>query len=490
MIHVVVAVLAVAADAEQIIDLVEALAEQRKLLIGAEVGRIGLLHAHDMALLHRARRDDMDLLELLHREIKERLVRHRPEVVALRAEILEAEPYRMLRVLHEIRRPVDEDLQAADAHIRLLNIDPAVRHDIAERPFRRLILQKQLVDEHARRHEITIGELCGHIMRGMREPRPGKRSDKILDRHARKYIIRRNRAVRAVLRMIPDLREMALSLHAVVLVLRPQARDMRAHMDLAAHLTDLLRHRLPELARAVLRVKEPVDERGLDVLWLQMKGLREEILQHGGQRDALDALASPIRPKRRGILSPDLLRIFLEKGLVKLFAESIHHEILQRLLLPLMKAGMKIRAADAEHTRQAEIPNGLRVELHRIIEKFVQIEDARDAMAQEEHIVLLLRICAIRRQRALPAEHLVIIRGRAHRLQQLMPELLDLLALRKKAMPADIHAVAAEIHGARDAAEHRILLEHDGVDVRLPQKLVGGRQACRAAADDHGRLLL
>ena len=51
-------------------------------------------------------------------------------------------------------------------------------------------------------------------------------------------------------------------------------------------------------------------------------------------------------------------------------------------------------------------------------------------------------------------------------------------------MPADIHAVALVLHGARDAAHVVKALDDDGTNARPGEKFVGRSQSRRACADD------
>ena len=112
------------------------------------------------------------------------------------------------------------------------------------------------------------------------------------------------------------------------------------------------------------------------------------------------------------------------------------------------------------------------------------VEDAADAVAQQKQAVGLLGVCAARSAVERPPEHAVIVRGRARRRQQLVPERLHLRALREEAVAADVHAVAAEIDRARKPAEHGVALEHDGMIRPALRKLVRRRQPRRPAADD------
>ena len=93
------------------------------------------------------------------------------------------------------------------------------------------------------------------------------------------------------------------------------------------------------------------------------------------------------------------------------------------------------------------------------------VEDAADAVAQQKQAVGLLGVCAARSAVERPPEHAVIVRGRARRRQQLVPERLHLRTFREEAMTADVHAVSAEIHRAGKAADDLIRLEDDGLDV-------------------------
>lgn len=191
----------------------------------------------------------------------------------------------------------------------------------------------------------------------------------------------------------------------------------------------------------------------------------EEIREHRAERDALDALAAPVRADAPRRAAPDLLRIALEERLVEPPPEPVHHEVLERLFLALVDAGGKIRRPDAAHARKTEVADGREAQGNGIVEELVQVENARDALPVEEHRVRRLRVGAVRARLSLSFKQTVIERRRRGVGQDLLPERLHLRTFREEAMAADVHAVSAEIHRAGKAADDLIRLEDDGLDV-------------------------
>src|ERR1041385_3838674 len=81
---------AVAADLLKVADGLEPAADRRDaVLVVLVVHRVGLRHAYRVAALDLGTIGQPELLELARRKLDELVVVHRPEVVALEAEVLE-----------------------------------------------------------------------------------------------------------------------------------------------------------------------------------------------------------------------------------------------------------------------------------------------------------------------------------------------------------------------------------------------------------------
>ena len=128
VIHVVVAVLSVASDAVEVGDCVEESAHFVETVVAAVVGGICLADfdlngVHDTFGLYYA-----DMLEFGYRHFDEFVPGHLPQVVAFGAEIFEADPHGVFVIFHHVGRPVVEYLEAADADVAFLYVDPCVGH--------------------------------------------------------------------------------------------------------------------------------------------------------------------------------------------------------------------------------------------------------------------------------------------------------------------------------------------------------------------------
>ena len=115
VIHIVVSVLAVSADAVEILKCIEVFNQLVHPVIGVEISGVSLLHPLTVAV------EDLGILidnahadKLGDRLIDAGFFVHAPEVVALVAEILKADPHGMLRILDKVGRPVVEYLNSAE----------------------------------------------------------------------------------------------------------------------------------------------------------------------------------------------------------------------------------------------------------------------------------------------------------------------------------------------------------------------------------------
>ena len=93
------------------------------------VHRVGERHARDVALLDLRRVDEAELRELVLGQLDELVVVHLPQVVALEAEVLQADA-RLRLVRDHPRAPGAEVLDPADAHARVVDVDPVVREQV------------------------------------------------------------------------------------------------------------------------------------------------------------------------------------------------------------------------------------------------------------------------------------------------------------------------------------------------------------------------
>ena len=388
VVHVVVAVLAVAADAVEVRDAVELGAYNRERFVGIEVSGVGLLDAVADGVFDRRLLNDAHLGELLDGHRDEVFIPHLPECIALAAEVLEAEPDLMRWVWYEIRRPVVEDLQAAHADVRLLHVDPAVGRDVAERGLCRLVRQAELVGEDADRDEVAVGQLLSRCLGFIGQSAVRQFVSQLGYGHAGENVVCFERHF-TIWRLDDDAGQL--------LACAEQADDAALEAHFAAHLLDFLAHRLPELSRAVLRIEEAVDE-GCFLLARLLAA--EEVGKGLADGDPLDALAAPVGVDGVRVSSPDLVCVVAEEHAVELLAKAVDHEVLEALFFPRADAGVQIADADLEEPCQAEILDRLTAQRYGIGKEMVQIADAREPRAQQHDAVRLLWIRPTQRQLA------------------------------------------------------------------------------------------
>ena len=97
MIHVVVAVLAVAAHAEKVVETVQEPSDLRQLLIGIKVSRIRLWHQFAVVVQHVRARDEPQTLKLRRRGFRAASLVQTPEIVVFAAKIFKAQLDRVIR---------------------------------------------------------------------------------------------------------------------------------------------------------------------------------------------------------------------------------------------------------------------------------------------------------------------------------------------------------------------------------------------------------
>ena len=494
MIHVVVPVLAVAAHAVQVAERIQVLHQLVHAAVGVEIRRIRLLHAFAVRIDDVLRPvDHAHAGELLDGEVTRLLVAHRPERVALLAEVFQADPHRVVHVLDQVGAPVVEDLQTADLVARILHVDPAVRHDrrIAQRGDVGGVAQLQVLDQQAHGHEVAVRQAVGdlaHIgghLRGALTRAQGV--DQVLHRHGGDELV-------------------GLQLGAVALAILVHhgfdAAALLAHLDhvrvgdhthtgaLAVAL-----HGLPQLAGPVLGVPELLDQAGLHlggVLFLRQQ-FEERVLQHLGDAQALDALRAPVGRDLRGVPPPQLLGVALEEHRVQLAPETVDVEVLQIVLGQLVHHRLQIREPGLQRQLGAHGLERVRAQADRVVEEMPVPVDAGHAVPLEHHLVAGLRVRPARFQVVMAAELPVVVAGRTLQRQGVAPPLHDAVVLREEPVAADVHPVAVVLHRARDAAELAGRLQHGHV-VRVRAAVLHqfpcGGQTGGAAADDHHGLLL
>ena len=232
-------------------------------------------------------------------------LRSRPERITFVAEVLQPDPDRVLRILDQIGRPVVENLDATQLHVRVLNVDPAVGHDVPQRFQLRFVFQVQPVHQQAHGDKIPVGQTGGDLLYVRRNVVHA--CDQILDRHGAEE----NVALHVPLAFaVPDAQTDDLAAFR----LRPQY--LTALDDPAAQLFDLLRGGLPKLARAELGIAELLDEGGLHLLLAALLGheyLGKHVPENAHDAQFLGALLAPAGVDLPGMAAPELLGVALEE---------------------------------------------------------------------------------------------------------------------------------------------------------------------------------
>src|SRR4029077_4741200 len=127
---VVVRMRAVAADGLQVGESRHVLADgAQRLLVVLVVDRIRLRHTHDARVADPLPLDQADRFQFGGGHLDELRVRERRDVIAGRAEVLEAQAG-LRPIRHHVGAPVLEVLDAADLDGRIVNVDPVVREQL------------------------------------------------------------------------------------------------------------------------------------------------------------------------------------------------------------------------------------------------------------------------------------------------------------------------------------------------------------------------
>ena len=268
------------------------------------VHRVGLGHALDEPELELVALGEPELLELAHAELDERVVVHLPHLVAREAE--ELEPHAGLAGIGDHpRAPGAEVLDAADVHVRVVDVDPVVREQVLP------------VQHHGNGEEVPVAQAAGgghDLGRGCGSAMPTvfrSGSDEITAEA-------RNQAVAHVHTGAAVTGELEL-------------RGAVVQQHLAAELLDVHGHLLPHLARAVAGVVELRDQAG-DLV----AAVAEESAPGGPEeREVLDALRGPVGTDLGRGHAPDLLGVRLEELVEQIAAEAVRDPLLVGVLLAL-----------------------------------------------------------------------------------------------------------------------------------------------------------
>ena len=139
--------------------------------------------------------------------------------------------------------------------------------------------------------------------------------------------------------------------------------------------------------------------------------------------------------------------------LVEPLAEAVGDPLLEVLLLALgLERGPQVGEAGADELDRAELAHDVHA-VERVLEELAVPEDPRLARALQELL-----------------------------LHDLVPELVDLVALGEEAVAAEVEPVAVADLGLGDAADLVLRLEHDHGHATLREQVAGG-QARRATAE-------
>ncbi len=246
------------------------------------------------------------------------------------------------------------------------------------------------------------------------------------------------------------------------------AVDLGPEMNFAATLANQIGRMFPKLAGAELGIEEPLDQRGFGFLLCDAagafrgEGLLEEMHHHAREREPLDALRAPFGADFIARHTPDFFGVRLEKSKVKLLAEAVDDEILERVFLALrQQRRAHVTEAATNGTIQAQIPEGGCRQADGIVEEAAQKINAALALPHQHDQIFRLRIrshCGRGSIALLPliAKLAIFVRvGRTASADghQVQPPAHDAVRLRKEAMAANIHAVALVANGPRDAAD-------------------------------------
>ena len=316
--------------------------------VAVEIGGIGLLDPFSVGIQHVRRPGDADPLDLPLGQVDELLIGLGPQLVPLVAEVFEAHPHGVFRVLHHIGGPVVEDLDPAQLHVLVLNVDPAVRDPVFHGPALGVVSDEQILHQKAHGDEVPIGQGVRGLLDRLGHLRAGKIVHELPHGHGGEH------RVRGETTLLPRLFAAKGYDPAVT---RLQGGDGAVHLDLPAQGLHLRRRQLPQLSGTQLGIEEPLDEGGLH-LPSGAQEPAEDVLQDGADGEALHPLGAPVRGDLGGVTAPDLLRVALEKHGIQHSAEAVDVEVLQGGFGKLANAGEKVAEPRPERGDQAHVAQG------------------------------------------------------------------------------------------------------------------------------------
>ncbi len=487
VVHVVVAVHAVAADQEEVLERIEPALKLAESAVGAEVGGIRFGHPDHRAVDDGAWLDDSDLGQLPGRQVDELRVGLDPQIVVLVAEILHPDPD-LGRIGDHVRAPVVEDLHPAHQHVGLLDVDPVVADQLG--PPAGPALDFELIHQEPHGDEVAVDEPLADPADRVRRIH-GERSHQLLDRHRGEAVVGLEEVRLAGCGVDGLHGEDAASGHV-------DAADLQIREHPPSHVLDFPGDLLPHLPGAVLRIQELLDERGLGTLLCHVawgEGPLERVQQGLGDRQALDPLGAPFGTDPGAGKPPDLLRVGLEKGVIQLAAEPIDEELLQaRGVADGKEHAAGVAQTDLQDAQPSELAQGVPTETDGVVEELALVVNPRVAGAKQHHAVGFVGVGPVkvgsvgvgfaRLRPALVAAHRRWAVGRLQR-HAFKPPLHHAVRLGEEAVAADVDAVALVVDGPRQPAHVGALFQDDRLDVGALEEFVGGRQPGRARADDH-----
>ena len=198
------------------------------------------------------------------------------------------------------------------------------------------------------------------------------------------------------------------------------------------------------------------------VLLIRQK-LAEHILDDGHDGQALGSLGAPAGIDLTGMAAPQVLRVVLEEHGVKLAAETVDIEILQRVFFSFENRCFQVTEACHDGSGQSHILEGLPFQGNRIVKKLLIKINPGHAVSRQHDPVFLLRIRAAR-GRLHGTLQINVIPGRGTLLgQHLCPPLVDLRHFGEETVAAHVHAVAFIADGLGDTAHVLALLQYGDV---------------------------
>ena len=276
---------------------------------------------------------------------------------------------------------------------------------------------------------------------------------------------------------------MTLAMRPLSSRVKPTAR---VHLQLCAQLLRVGGHRLPELAGAVFGIAEPLDQRGFHPAVFFAEGFGDRAGEDLHQRKPLDPLRAPIRRNLARMHAPEVFRVMLKKHLIERAAELVDVEIFQRGDGQLVHPRRQIAETGFHRARKTHVDERLRFDRNRIIEKLLQIVDARNAVTREHHPVFPLRVGAADGKRNVAREHAVVHRRRSLHRHDLLPKRVDLLVLGEEAVAAQVDAASVVANRAGNAADFAAFFQQNDAQLvsALLFEIVGGGEPRRACTDD------